>query len=202
MARYGSGHARETREKILTAASLAFKADGLNTVGIGRLMGKAGLTHGGFYAHFSSKDALVQETLARSLRKTSTNLLQAAATTPPYGLGGVIRSYVSRQHRDHAQAEGSCVLPTLAAEVARQAPEVRQAFTSTLAGLIEELSALSRAGDAAARRAEVLPVLSGMVGAVMLSRAVSDPELSDAILKTTRDRLMGQLIPGHPHDGG
>lgn len=202
MARYGSEHARETREKILTAAALAFKADGLNTVGIGRLMGKAGLTHGGFYAHFGSKDALVGEALTRSLRGTSTNLLQAAANTPPFGLGGVIRSYVSRQHRDHPQTEGSCVLPTLAAEVARQAPEVRQAFTATLAGLIEELSALSRAGDAAARRAEVLPVLSGMVGAVMLSRAVSDPELSDAILKTTRDHLMGQLTAGDAHDGG
>lgn len=202
MARYGGGHGDRTREKILHAAALAFKADGLNTVGIGRLMGKAGLTHGGFYAHFSSKDALVQEALVRSLRGTSTTLLQAAANTPPYGLGGVIRSYVSRQHRDHPQAEGSCVLPTLAAEVARQAPEVRRAFTATLAGLIEELSALSRAGDPATRRAEVLPVLSGMVGAVMLSRAVSDPELSDAILKTTRERLIGQLSSGDAHDGG
>lgn len=202
MARYGNEHAQETREKILTAAALAFKADGLNTVGIGRLMGKAGLTHGGFYAHFGSKDALVQEALTRSLRGTSITLLQAAANTPPYGLGGVIRGYVSRQHRDHPQAEGSCVLPTLAAEVARQAPEVRQSFTATLVGLIEELSALSQAGDAAARRAEVLSVLSGMVGAVMLSRAVSDPELSDAILKTTRESLMGQVIVGDPHDGG
>ncbi|MFC4427074.1 TetR/AcrR family transcriptional regulator [Deinococcus navajonensis] len=201
MARYKADHARATREKILSAAALAFKADGLNTVGIGRLMGQAGLTHGGFYAHFSSKDALVQETLARSLRRTSRNLLQAADQTPPYGLGGVIRSYVSRQHRDRPEAEDSCVLPALAAEVARQAPEVRQAVTETIAGMVEELSALSQAGDAAARRAEVLPVLAGMVGAIMLSRAVSDPELSDAILKATRDRLMGQLLSGDVHDG-
>ncbi|ACO48088.1 TetR/AcrR family transcriptional regulator [Deinococcus deserti] len=202
MARYRSDHAQETREKILNAATLAFKADGLNTVGIGRLMGKAGLTHGGFYAHFPSKDALVQETLARSLQKTARNLLQAATDTPPYGLGGVIRSYVSRQHRDRPAAEGSCVLPALAAEVARQSPDVRQAVTETIAVLIDELSALSQAGDPAAQRAEVLPILSGMVGAILLSRAVSDPDLSDAILKTTRDHLMGQLLPGNAHDRG
>ncbi|PYE50462.1 TetR/AcrR family transcriptional regulator [Deinococcus yavapaiensis] len=202
MARYGSAHARETREKILTAAALAFKADGFNTVGIGRLMGKAGLTHGGFYVHFGSKDALVQEALVRSLEETSSTLLQAAEQTPPYGLGGVIRSYVSRQHRDHAKTEGSCVLPTLAAEVARQTPEVRQAFTATFTRLIEDLTALSRAENSAARRAEVLPLLPGMVGAVMLSCAVSDPELSDAILKTTRESLMRQVIPGNTHDGG
>ncbi|UBV44374.1 TetR/AcrR family transcriptional regulator (plasmid) [Deinococcus taeanensis] len=198
MARYGSHHAQATREKILNAAALSFKAEGLNTVGIGRLMGQAGLTHGGFYAHFRSKDALVQETLARSLRATSTTLLQAASQTPPYGLGGVIRSYVSRQHRDQPESAASCVLPALAAEIARQAPEVRNAFTTTLMELIGELSALSPADSPAARRAEVLPLLCGMVGAVMLARAVTDPDLSDAILKTTRERLTAQLSAGVP----
>lgn len=200
MARYKSDHAQATREKILTAAAQAFKEGGLDTVGIGPLMGKAGLTHGGFYAHFSSKDALVQETLTRSLGSTASTLLQAATNTAPYGLGGVVRQYVSRGHRDQVDAASSCVLPTLTAELTRHAPDVRQAFTATLLGMIEDLCALSHADTPEARRAEVLPALCGMVGSIMLSRAVTDSELSDALLKTTRDQLISTLTPEAPHD--
>ncbi|SMB83129.1 hypothetical protein SAMN00790413_04273 [Deinococcus hopiensis KR-140] len=115
-----SGHAQETPEKVLSAGPVIFRADGRSTAGIGRLLGKARFPHGGFYAHFVSKDALVQQFLVRSLRGTSNTLLRAAGHTPPYGLVGMVRNYVIRQHCGEAQAEGSCVLPPLAAEIARR----------------------------------------------------------------------------------
>lgn len=105
----------------------------------------------------------------------------------------MIRGSVSRQHRDQPESSASCVLPDLAAEIARRAPEVRDALTTTLTELIGELAALSPADSRAAPRAEVRPLLSGMVGAVMLARAVTDPDLSGAILRPTRERLMAQL---------
>ncbi len=161
-------------------------------MGIGRLMGRAGLTHGGFYAHFQSKEALVGEALALSLDATSQRLADTAAA-PPYGLSAVVRSYVSRTHRDHPESEGSCILPTLVGEVARQPASVRQEFTETLDELVRRFGALSRLPNEPERRAEVLAMLSGMVGAVALARAVSDPELSDEILQATRQQLLRAL---------
>ena len=192
MARYPKDHRQQTRERIVQAATEAFKTEGIDGVGIARVMGRAGLTHGGFYAHFQSKDDLVGEVLAGSLEASVHPRVQAAREAGE-GLAGVVRGYVNRAHRDHPAT--GCVLPTLSGEVARQPEAVRGALTGSLERLIADMSELSTAPDAAARRADALATLAGMVGALALSRAVSDPVLSDELLKATRDGLMRQHTP-------
>lgn len=195
MARYSSDHRAQTRERIVRAATEAFKTEGLDGVGIARVMGRAGLTHGGFYAHFRGKDDLVGAVLSGD-GASPLHAVIGEARAAGEGLERVVRTYVSRAHRDHP--ESGCVLPGLTGEVARQPDAVRGTLTTALDALVTELAGLSTAPDDAARRADALATLAGMVGAVALSRAVSDPALSDEILKATRDTLTRRAAPLAP----
>jgi TetR/AcrR family transcriptional repressor of nem operon len=191
---YSKQHKQETRERILQTAAHALREAGLHGIGIGELMAQAGLTHGGFYAHFPSKDALLAEACARGMAESGERLFAEAATEPPpAGLSRIIRAYLSRAHRD-TPATG-CVLPALAADVARAPREVRTAFTDGLRQYLERLEALipvgHEPGDAqterdATRMDEALVLLSGMVGALLLARAVDDAMLSDRLLASSR----------------
>ncbi len=190
MARYSKEHIQQTRQKILGTATQLFKTEGIDTVGIARLMGKTGLTHGGFYAHFDSKDALVGQSLTAALAGTMGALIETARNDGT-GLQGLVRSYTSRTHRD--QPDAGCVLPSLAGEVARQSDGVRAPLTATLRQLIDDLGELSAQTDAAGRREEVLATLAAVVGAVALARAVNDPVLSDDILASVRRERLAHL---------
>lgn len=184
---YSKQHKQETRERILRTAARALREAGMHGHGaiISELMAQAGLTHGGFYAHFPSKDALVAAACARGMAETGEQLFAVAATESRGArLRRVIRSYLGRRHRD-TPATG-CVLPALAADVARAPHEVRAAFTAGLREYLDRLEDLMPGADDAARRDEALMLLSGMVGALLLARAVDGAELSDHILATSR----------------
>jgi TetR/AcrR family transcriptional repressor of nem operon len=196
MVRYSKEHKEETRRRILEAAARAYREEGVAGVGIGELMQSIGLTHGGFYAHFDSKDALVAEA-CESVRSTLAQSYFAWAEEAggAEGLRRVIRGYTSRQHRDEPGL--GCLMPALAADASRAAPEVRASFTRSLRGLVAGVARLlrgARGGSAAAPAAasgeavpdEALVLVSGMVGAVLLARAADDPELSDRILLAAR----------------
>jgi TetR/AcrR family transcriptional repressor of nem operon len=193
MVRYSKEHKEETRRRILEAAARAYREEGVAGVGIGELMQSIGLTHGGFYAHFDSKDALVAEA-CESVRSTLAQSWFAWAEEAggAEGLRRVIRGYVSRQHRDEPGL--GCLMPALAADASRAAPEVRASFTRSLRGLVAGVARLlrgARGAPAAAESGEVIPdealvLVSGMVGAVLLARAADDPELSDRILLAAR----------------
>ncbi|WP_309569786.1 TetR/AcrR family transcriptional regulator [Deinococcus sp.] len=195
MARYPKDHRQQTRERIVQAATEAFKTEGIDGVGIARVMGRAGLTHGGFYAHFQNKDDLVSAVLSGTPASSMHARVQHAREAGD-GLDGVARGYLSRAHRDHP--ESGCVLPSLSGELARQPEAVRSALNVSLEAMLAELAGLSTAPDDAGRRADALSTLAGMVGAVALSRAVSDPSLSDEILKATRDTLTRRAAPPAP----
>lgn len=185
MARTSRKEKEQTHRRIVEKASHAFRANGVRGTSIPAVMEEADLTHGTFYAHFTSKDALVAEAYVRGLSETVDNLLHIAGEAAPGGgLDAVIEHYLSAQHRDNPA--GGCLLPALAGEVRRESPLVRHAFTTGLNDYFERLGQLipKRNGDADEDQALVLA--SGMAGAVLLARAVDDPELSDRILRACR----------------
>ena len=176
---------RQTHEDILRAAARAFRESGFDGVGVAELMRDAGLTHGGFYAHFPSKDALLGEAAAYGLEQNGQSFFdEAAQAAPDAPLREILRRYISRNHRD-TPADG-CVLPTLAGEIAREPAEVRHRFTEALETYLARLTEHTPGADDAARRDNALILLSGMVGALVLSRAIDDPALSDRTLLANR----------------
>lgn len=190
MVRYPRGHKEKTREQIVETAARAFREEGVAGVGIGELMGRAGLTHGGFYAHFPSKDALVAEACGRAVDDAWALMNEYVSQAPPgQELAAFIRGYVSRRHRDDPGT--GCLMPALAAEMPRQEPAVRAAFTANVMRMMDNIQALLP--DTPDREDRALALVTGMAGSVMLARAVDDPVLSNRILKTCRDFWMRQF---------
>lgn len=194
MARTSRAEKARTRERLVEAASREFRANGVAGTSIPTLMEGIGLTHGTFYAHFDSKDALVAEAYACGLNETVERLLHRAETAPPgRALNAVIDRYLSAEHRDDPAT--GCLLPALAGEVRREPAEVRHAFTEELQRYFERLAPLLPDRDAQARADHELVLASGMVGAVLLARAVDDPALSDRILDACREFYTAAFAP-------
>jgi TetR/AcrR family transcriptional regulator, transcriptional repressor for nem operon len=191
--RYTKGHRQETRRRILAMAAREFREAGLDGIGIGDLMGKLGLTHGGFYAHFKNKDALIAEVLKQGGASDSAASLREAASRalPKEELTAVIGHYLSTGHRDHPEV--GCLLPALAGDVARQARPVRAAFTRSFKGLLNWLTGVKRRREVEGFDEEMIPLVATLVGAVLLARAVDDRELSGRILEVCRERLLAGL---------
>jgi TetR/AcrR family transcriptional repressor of nem operon len=192
-----TGHKAQTRTRIVAAAARAFRERGVESVAIADVMRAAGLTHGGFYAHFPSKDALVAEATASGLSDSRREFVSdAAEANPEAPLREVIRRYVSRYHRDH-QAEG-CAMPALTAEIARESTEVRRAFTTALEEFVANLTDYVPGDSPEVRRDGALVLAAGMAGAVALSRAVDDPVLSDRLLLAARRFYTDSLAGSAP----
>jgi TetR/AcrR family transcriptional regulator, transcriptional repressor for nem operon len=178
-------HKARTRARIIETAARAFRERGVEPVGIAEVMHEAGLTHGGFYAHFPSKEALVAEAAVLGMAESRREFVsEAAEANPQAPLVEIIRRYVSRYHRDHP-AEG-CAIPALTSEVAREPDSVRHAFTTGLEefiGLLQEYMPGTTPED---QHDAALILAAGMAGAVALSRAVDDSALSDRLLLAAR----------------
>jgi TetR/AcrR family transcriptional repressor of nem operon len=180
--------AAENREKIVAAAGSLFREKGFDRAAVADLMKAAGLTHGGFYGHFESKDALVAEALSRVLAGSVERWRGYADKDPAGALARIVRRYLSTEMRD--DPSGACAIPSLGAEVARQGQEARSAFTRGISGLVEALTRLMPRRSEEKRRAEALATLSALVGAVVLARAVDDRDFSDEILAATADHIL------------
>lgn len=182
--RYSEDHKAQTHQRIIEEAARLFRRDGVGATGLQPLMKTLGLTHGGFYAHFKSKDDLVETALRHSVEKLSEATREMAESEKP--LATLISRYLSSAHR--ANPGEGCPLPTLSAELGQRgqpSPTTDEMVRNRLASIEAGLS-----GDDA--DAQSVLVLSAMVGALLLSRSVSDPELSDRLLKTTRRLLIEQ----------
>ncbi len=164
----------ENREAILKAAGQLFREKGFDAVGVAEVMSAAGFTHGGFYGHFKSKDDLIAQTFAYLLRLPN----------PDFDFRSFADRYLSANHRDNPAT--GCPTAALAAMIPQQAPETRKTMTAALRGHIDIFSAKLEGKRLAARRRAAIGTWSAMVGAMILSRAVDDPELADDILKETR----------------
>jgi TetR/AcrR family transcriptional repressor of nem operon len=178
MARYLPGHRDQTRRKILETATQLFRTDGYAKSGVAKVMAGAGLTVGGFYAHFASKEALLSEVLQVALDQTERVLL--AGLDDSSGLPfvrEVARRYLSRRHRD--TPEQGCALPSLLGEIGRQSDETREVFEEFFLKLLRSFEP-HLADNSGRDRAIALAAL--LVGGLSLARAVKSKELSDRIL--------------------
>lgn len=181
--------AQANRAHVVETASTLFRERGYDGVGVADLMAAAGFTHGGFYKKFGSKADLMAESAVCGIAQT-------AALTAGMDSSEVVRSYLSRQHRD-ARAAG-CTMAALGGDAARQSEAVRATFASGIENLLAALGsgdAPLDGRDASQARARSLDMLAHMVGAIVMSRACPDDSpLADEILTICRDKILASLI--------
>lgn len=170
----------ENHRKILEVAGRLFRERGFDAVTVAEVMKAAGLTHGGFYGHFRSKEDLIAETLAHAL---------ASVPGPTASLDRYAAGYLSPRHRD--DRAGGCPTAALATETIRQSPEARAAMTAGLKKQIDALTACAPGDSASEKRRAAIGSWSAMVGAVILARLSDDPDLSTEVLRETRHWVAG-----------
>lgn len=173
--------AAENRERILDVAAALFRERGFDGIGVADLMKAAGLTHGGFYGHFGSKEELMAEACARALADGVDKWSRLAGASVDQPLAKIKSHYLSSRHRDDPGT--GCLIAALGTDVPRQGPKVRRAATEGISALIALLARLSPESAGAKKRKEAIATLSGLVGAIVLSRAVDDRRLSEEILR-------------------
>ena len=199
--RYSKQHKAAIWQQIVDMAALRFRSEGIAAVGIANLMADLGLTHGGFYWHFKDKEELVSQVCLQAMQHMDEQWQQQREQAAP-GLQRlqVAQHYLSILHRDFPDT--GCIAAALAGELSRQGRQARQAFT---VGLNQQLATLAvasqqdEAAGAAALSAEAQLCL--MVGAVLLSRSVTDPELSNRLLSQAESLVGKHAETGHPDSG-
>jgi TetR/AcrR family transcriptional repressor of nem operon len=174
--------AAQNRERVLDAAAALFRERGFDGIGVADLMKQAGLTHGGFYGQFESKDELVVQACARSFAASHKRWLHDIETSAD-PLGAIVTRYLSTRHRD--QPGQGCTLSTLAVDAPRRGHVLQRAFTDGLRPFIDMLSGLLPGRRAGIRRERALVAMASLVGAMVLARAVDDSALSEEILGAT-----------------
>jgi len=177
--------AAANREKVLHVAGTLFRQHGFDGIGVADIMKGAGLTHGGFYGHFPSKDDLAAEACARVLGNEG--WVERLTGTLKPSFGALLRAYLSAGHRD--DPGHGCLIAALGSDAARQPRPVRRAFTDGFRARVDALLKLVPGRSETARRKKALATMAGLVGALILSRAVDDPALSDEILQATATEL-------------
>lgn len=183
--RYGSEHKAKTRERIIRAAGLAFRKKGYRGIGLGDLMGSVGLTTGGFYAHFKSKDDLFAQSIHKAFEASRALFLKdMTSMTSASWLKEATRRYLSRQHRD--DMEKGCPLPPLSSDIARAGSKVKQAFEEEFMAIVSEFEKHMSPEASLSPREQALALLSTLVGSLILSRAMHNRALSDQILHACR----------------
>ena len=187
---YSQAEKAETHDRIVQLAAARFREKGIDGIGVADLMKEAGLTHGGFYRHFASREALVAEAIERALHDGAKQAVDAA-NSGKLTLATLVDFYLSVAHRD-ALAK-SCAVTTLAGDVARSNERVRLAYTRQVDTYLEILTKLVMSEKKKSKRTKAITALSTLVGAVSMARAVNDEALSREILKSAADELKAEL---------
>jgi TetR/AcrR family transcriptional repressor of nem operon len=182
--------AAQNRERILDTAAKLFRERGFDGIGVADIMKAAGLTHGGFYGHFSSKEELMAQACAHALAKSVDYWDATVERTTGDPLNAMTRAYLSAQHRDDP-GQG-CVLAALGPDTHRQGAAVRRTFSAGVRSLVELIANLLPAKSQAAKRKQALATFSSMVGAIVLARAVDDESLSNEILSAVAASIKHQ----------
>lgn len=190
--RYSKEHKQETHARIVKRASIKLRERGAHGIGVADLMKEAGLTHGGFYAHFASREALVIEAFLYAMERSTAGWREKIAAVPePERFAAIVESYLSAAHRDDPGR--GCALPALAADIGREGARTRKAFAAKLEQMIDMLvEQLPNHSGKAARR-QAMAALSTMVGTMVLARAAG--ELSDEILAAGREAVLADVAP-------
>jgi TetR/AcrR family transcriptional repressor of nem operon len=174
--RYEKGHKEATRQKIVEVAAAEFRRNGIEGIGVADLMAKAGLTHGGFYSHFKSKEELVRAALEESAKKSRMRKIAEEGGT----LEEIVHWYLRPEHRD--VPERGCAIAALVAEIGRHPQGTRKEMTASIERLLGTISTRLPEGNAN-RGKTAIGIFSVILGALQLARTVSDKKLSDNILE-------------------
>jgi len=189
--RYSREHKLQTHARIVKKASVQLREKGAHGVGVADLMKDAGLTHGGFYAHFDSREALVIEAFAHAMDRGNERWRKLAErTAPDKRLAAIVDSYLTKAHRD--DPGNGCAIPTLGAEIARESPKARKAFAARLEQMIEMLADQIPELPRKAARKQAMAAIATMMGTVVLSRIAGTGDFSDEILGAGRDAVLGR----------
>jgi AcrR family transcriptional regulator len=171
-----------THERIVEVAARAIRRSGYDGTGVADIMKEAGLTHGGFYAHFPSREALLAEAADRAGSEAVALSEQIAASVPPeQALPSMVRAYLSKEHRE--AIETGCPVSALGSEMPRQAPVVRRAATRRIKEMIDVVARQLPDWGQPGSHEQALMTVATMVGTMVLARAVDDPKLSDSFLE-------------------
>jgi TetR/AcrR family transcriptional regulator, transcriptional repressor for nem operon len=190
--RYSRDHKLETHARIVKKASVRLREKGAHGIGVADLMKDAGLTHGGFYAHFDSRESLVIEAFAYAMDRANERWRSLAEQIPPdKRLATVVDSYLTPAHRD--DPGHGCAIPTLGAEIARESPRTRKAFAAKLEQMIETLAADIPGLPRKAARRLAIATLASMTGTLVLARIAGNGEFSNEILAAGRDSLLDRV---------
>ncbi|MBV8699528.1 TetR/AcrR family transcriptional regulator [Bradyrhizobium sp.] len=195
--RYSKEHKQETHTRIVKKAAVLLREKGAHGVGVADLMKEAGLTHGGFYAHFDSREALVIEAFAYAMDRATERWRQIAAQTPPdKRLATIVDSYLTAVHRD--DPGHGCTVPALGAEIVRESPKTRKAFAAKLDQMLDMIA--EQMGDVPRKtaRKQAMAMLATMAGTLLLARIAGNGELSNEILAAGREASLGQAAPAKP----
>ncbi|HEY2404034.1 MAG TPA: TetR/AcrR family transcriptional regulator [Steroidobacteraceae bacterium] len=175
------------RERVVETAARLLRERGFDGVGVADLMKSAGLTHGGFYGQFDSKEHLIVEACEKALEESEHRWRELRDHPPKKPLSAIASYYLSVEHRDNPGA--GCVIAALSMEAARQGPNVRAVFTEAAKRFLEFLGRVVPGRSPKTKRREALASLAAMVGAVVLARTISDASLSEEILDAVHAKL-------------
>jgi len=177
----------QTRRRIVEIASKAFRSRGIEATGVAEIMTAAGLTHGGFYRHFASKEELVAEAVALSLERLALESRQAAEQGPESALNHALQ-YLSPASRENV--EDGCTFASTGSELVRASEKTRHIASEAFKRALKDFAPLVHTPDDEDRISTAISVLTNMIGALTMARMVDDPKLSDRILEVTRERLL------------
>jgi len=195
--RYSREHKLETHARIVRKASVRLREKGAHGVGVADLMKDAGLTHGGFYAHFDSREALVIEAFADAMDRSTERWRKLGEQTPPdKRLSTIVNSYLTPVHRD--DPGHGCAVPTLGAEIARESPKTRKAFAAKLEQMIDILAEQIPDLPRKAARKQAMAALATMMGTLVMARVAGNSEFSDEILGAGRDAVLDRAAAVKP----
>jgi AcrR family transcriptional regulator len=180
----------ETHGRIVAVAARAIRRSGYDGTGVADIMKEAGLTHGGFYSHFASREAMLAEAARQACAESADTIAGMVAGVPPEKtLEAMVRAYLSREHQE--QTDAGCPLAALGSETARQAPEVRRVTTRHLKEMVDLAARQSPDWGQPAAHERALATIATMVGALLLARAVDEPTLADGL----REAALKHLLP-------
>lgn len=177
-----------SHERIVSVAARAIRRSGYDGTGVADIMKEAGLTHGAFYAHFTSREAMLAEAANRACAESAAVAANVVASVPAeQALASMLRAYLSREHLEHA--ERGCPLAALGSETPRQAPEVRRATTRHVKEMIDLVARQSPDWGQPGAHERALVTVATMVGTLLLARAVDEPALSDSLCEAALKHL-------------
>ena len=195
--RYSREHKLETHARIVRKASVRLREKGAHGVGVADLMKEAGLTHGGFYAHFDSRDDLVIEAFTHAMDRSTERWRKLVEQTPrEKRFATIINSYLTSLHRDDPGR--GCAIPTLGAEIARESARTRRVFAGRLDQMIDILADQVPNLPRKAARKRAAAAMATMIGTLVMARVAGSGDFSDEILGAGREALLGRIRSPKP----